>query len=393
MRKRDYISTSFLLLATIMLAANVTTTALLNRPLLALPEINWSASKKYAASGCGSDIKIDNLSASADPKLRKMAEYQTVCGSMPASRVMIFSDMPNSDANAVQKATQMAATLQEFAKYKVAPLVVIEPVSDWGYVDFTEFHSGLYDQWIDTYFKTLKAQGITDQHMGMWVPFPEANLPYWNHANSKPADFAADVTLFVTYQKKYFPGSKASVMLNSATYANDDFDWRNGEYTSLIPYVKDIPKGLIDSFGFQGFPWMPAADQGGSGVLDAGQYLDGKLAREAADALGVRSIWFNTGSFGRKYTLEPAKQVVVPAEQRKDILTGIATQAQKLKGQGYEVSVNLFAENKAGTQEDTDWSFWPQGKPQSTPDSVVFADFATSLRQAQVSLWLFDTEK
>ena len=332
---------------------------------------------------------MDNLVGSPAPELRKLNDYVKLCDGNPSNRSMIFTDMPNSDENAREKAKQMATTLKEFDRLKVAPLVIMEPETTWGTIDFKEFSGGFYDAWIDAYFKYLKAEGVTDKQMGMWVPFPEANLPYWNHANSKPEDFSINVTKVISMQKRHFPASKASIMLNSATYETDDFDWRRGEYLSLVPYLRGIPPGLIDSFGYQGLPWMPAAGAGGSGVVDTNEYLDHKIAKEAADTLGVKSIWFNTGTFGRKYTLDPEKAIIMPPEQRKDILAGVIVQAKKLRDQGYSVSVNLFAQDKSQVAEATDWSYWTKDSL-NTPDAVVFADFASTLKKESVELWLFD---
>lgn len=389
MRRRDYIFISLFLLLTIGLAVQVTSIALLNRSLLTLPSFDFGG-KEYATQSCGTGNKIEGLADSSEAQLRKLDEYQQVCETFPATKVMLFTDMPNSDANAKDMAAKMATKLKEFDKYKILPLVIMEPVTDWGFVDFKEFRTGFYDAWLDAYFAALKQQGITDEQMGMWVPFPEANLPYWNHQNSKPDDFAANVTKIVSIQKRHFPKSQASVMLNSATYETDDFEWSRGDYLSLVPYLKDIPKGLIDSFGYQGLPWLPAANQVGGGVVDANQYLNNELAQEAADALGIKSIWFNTGTFGRKYTLDASRAITVKPELRKDILSGVLVQAKKLQDNGYAVAVNLFSEDKSADQESTDWSYWPAKQPKSTADSTVFADFAAELRSNKVDLWLFD---
>lgn len=389
MRRRDIIIMSTILFASSLLAVQVTYGAMLQRSLFHMPSFHKTV-EYNAQANCGTGKQFKDLAAAATPELRKLAVYQTFCGTSPTEQLMLFTDMPNSDPNAVQKATAIAKTLQEFQKTGVKPLVVFEPTTDWGAIDFVEFRNGFYDQWIDTYFKTLKAAHLSDAAMGTWLPFPEANLPYWNHQNSKPEDFAINVTKVITTQKKYFPHSKATIMLNSATYANDDFDWASGEYVSLLPYVRDIPKGLVESFGLQGLPWMPAANQNGAGVLDSSEYLNTRLAQEAADALQVKKIWFNTGTFGRKYTLDPEKTVTMTPEQRKDILSSVVEQAKKLKAQGYDMSINLFAQDKSGTEEATDWSYWSDNQPKTSPASVVFNDFVSDAHKAGIEVWLFD---
>ncbi|HXH26606.1 MAG TPA: hypothetical protein VNG90_01795 [Candidatus Acidoferrum sp.] len=391
MKRKDYITGTLILLATSMLGVYLTSMAILNRPLFSIPISDlFTHSQQYQVSTCGTVQKIDNLDKAVSPYLRKLAEYQQVCGGSPTKQLMVFTGMPNSEANAASLAQSMASTLKEFSADKITPLVVFEPTTEWGNIDFVEYHNGFYDAWIKDYFADLKKSGITDAQMGTWVPFPEANLPIWSQQNATASDVAADITKTVQAQKSYFPGSKASIMLNSQTYQNTDYNEVNGEYDSLLPYVKTIPKGLIDSFGLQGFPWEPTATTKGTGVIDPSVYLDYKLAEEAATQLGIKAIWFNTGTFGRKYTLDPQNTVTMSPEQRKDILSGVVIAAQAVKKDGYSVAVNLFAENKAQDAEATDWSYWPEAKPSTTPDTVVFADFATSLSKAGIPLWLFD---
>jgi hypothetical protein len=339
---------------------------------------------------CSDKPMIKDLDKAKDPQLRKLSQYQQVCNSLVTSHMMVFSDMPKDDAEAAKKAKAMASTLKEFSKYKVTPVVIVEPVASWGDIDFGEFKTGFYNKWLETYFKALKSEGITDQQMGIWVPFPEANLPYWNRNNAKAEDFGDMVNIYLTIAKTSFPKMHASVMLNSATYSADDFDWARGEYISLIPYVKNIKKGLVQSFGLQGFPWAPPANQAGPGIFDASEFLNHKLAQEAADAMGVKEIWFNTGTFGLKYAGDATRAREVDPERRTDVLNGILSQAQTLKEKGYKVSIHLFAEDKGSTTEATDWSYFGNDTVLTSPASPVFANFASRLNQNDIEFWLFD---
>ncbi len=340
---------------------------------------------------CSADAALV-LSASSEPHLAKLAEYQEACSSLVAGELMLFTDMPNSDTDAYARATAFAATLKAFKAAGVRPLVMVEPVTDWGLIDFAEFNSGFYDSWLKTYFQTLRAAGITDADMGTWGPFPEANLPYWNNANATPADFANVVNRYLRIMKQVFPGASGTVLLNSATYETTDFEWRNGEYVSLRAYVTGLDKTLVTSFGLQGFPWMPDATQTGPGIFDAGEYLNWHLAAEAADLLGTKDVWFNTGTFGAKYTLDQDKTVTLAPAKRADMLNGILDEALKLKTAGYRIRINLFAENKRTVAEATDWSYWPTGGQLTSPHMPVFTAFARRAAQAQIPLSLFDTK-
>ncbi len=394
MKPKHVIQGTVICLASIVLTFIVTQNALLGRSIVKMPDFKNQDNKTVvAANNCTTSPKRVGLETSIEPHIKKLAEYENWCGSALTDTLMIFTDMPNSEENAKVRAANMALTLKEFRRFNLKPLVVIEPTSDWGFVDFKEFRNGFYDKWIKAYFEELKRLGITESEIGTWLPFPEANLPYWNHQNSTPDDFSANVNKFVSILRASFPTSKATILLNSATYETDDFDWRNGDYQSLLPYVKGITPGTLNSFGLQGLPWIPPADQLGGGVVDPNEFLNHKLADEAAKALGVKYIWFNTGTFSRKFTLEENKTATMPSSQRKDILFGTVTQANRLQQLGYNVSINLFAEDKSKTQEATDWSYWSADRPGFGDDATVLNEFVRKLNESKVELWLFDISK
>lgn len=393
MKPRDIFGASVVFFACMLFAVNTAWIGIRNQPLASIPKLLNAKPKTYqVTSSCSNDGKIANLTAATSPELRKLDLFQQACNSKAAGTVMIFNDMPKDTIEAKTKADQMALKLKEFSKYGVRPLVITEPTASWGFVDFGEFKQGMYDPWINAYFAELKAQGITDEQMGIWVPFPEANLPYWNNQSVKPEDFGVVVTKYVQMQKAVFPKSKASIMLNSASYDASDFNWENGEYISLVPFLKDIPKGLIDSFGLQGFPWAPraTAEGAGHGLYDASEYLNYKLTEEAAAYLGVKDVWMNTGSFHTKYTSDPKQTVTLTPATRKDILTTVNVEALKLQKDGYHVSVNIFAEDKSTVAEETDWSYWDESGPKYSEDAIVFNNFASLLRTENIDLWVFD---
>ena len=330
-----------------------------------------------------------NLANTGSPYLQKLDQYQQLCGSRVANKFMIFTSMPNSKQTAQKLADRMAVDLKSFAEAGVTPVVIVEPTTDWGLIDFKEFGTGFYDQWIKDYFAQLKKQGLSDEQMGIWVPFPEANLPYWNRKNATPQDFAGIVNRYVTSYKGVFPKAKASILLNSATYESDDFDWARGEYSSLLPYVSGITPGLVDSFGLQGFPWTPAKDQGSNGIFDAREFLNHDLAIEAAKKLGVREIWYNSGTFVRKYTQDELKMVTITAEKRKDTGYGIVNEAMRTRDAGFSVWVNIFAEDKSAVAEATDWSYLVAGRDHQQ----VFHDILARLSQEKIGVSLYDVKK
>jgi hypothetical protein len=332
--------------------------------------------------------KNQQLVNAISPELRKLAQYQQACNGNLAERTSFFVSTPITVADAQSDAAAAAAKLKEFAAFGIKSLVFMEPTTDNGTnIDLGLYQSGAYDTALDTYFATLKANGITDDIMGMWVAIPEGNIPVWTSVD--PATYVADVTKTIQFQKKYFPASQATILLDSETYPSAS-SWDNGAYVSLLPYVQAIPRGLVDSFGLQGFPWASPANQEGDVLYSPSVYLRTDLASEAARALGVSSIWFNTGTFNQMYAQTAAETVTASPLQRQEMLNGVVTQASALKQQGFSVTVHLFAQNKANTSEGTDWSYW-QSQPDGDANAAVFTTFVHDLTVAGIPLWLFDS--
>ncbi|HSX36367.1 MAG TPA: hypothetical protein VLH84_05540 [Patescibacteria group bacterium] len=339
-------------------------------------------------TNCSSQPALSLSNASAQG-LHKLEVYQQACHSFVTGTMMVFVGMPVSQATALHAAEQDAAMLKQFAHYGVRPLVTAEPTdyTTGVNIDFGQFAAGKFTIWLNVYFQSLKAAGITDQQMGIWNPFPEANLPYW--ANNQPQFFAPDVNIYVSTLHKYFPKAPASIMLNSATYQTTDFNWQSGEYDSLLPYIKGITPGSIAYAGLEGFPWVSPA--GGTGpIINAAEFLDSALIGEAADYLGTKNVWLNTGTFSKKYALDPTQLATVPPQQRKEILSTIDQQALILQKQGYRVAVNLFSQDKSKASEETDWSYWSGKQPFSSLDTPVLTDFISELNQQKIDFWLFD---
>jgi hypothetical protein len=304
-----------------------------------------------ASLTCNFAAMHQTLSSSSSPILRKIAEYEQACGGGAASRVMLFTNLPANTQEASPAAADFAKTLKEFARFNIQPLVLMEPTTGSGVVNFRDYSNGAFDSALDSYFQALKNNGITDSSMGMWVYFPEADMSY-------PA------------------GSTG---------------WDNGKYTSLAPYISGIPKGLIDSFGLQGFPWVPAANVKGTNNLNPATFLSSSIAAEAAKILGTQSIWLNTGTFKASYTNSAAATVSMTPLQRQAILNGVIAQVSNLRSTGFKTAVNLFAQDKSKTSEAIDWSYWKSGQLSQSTDTATFTNFAGQLHGAGAELWLFDT--
>ena len=326
------------------------------------------------------DSPAPDATASKNPASAPAADG-TAVSALPINqtqRQMYFIGTPATSSDAQSVASDVASFIKSLPSPETA-LIIIEPTLPNGSnLDFNAYHNGAYDGALNSMFADIKAQGVSD--IGMWVFFPEANTPSWG--NTDPATVAANITRSVTIQKKYFPNSQASIMLDSETYAASDADWANGQYTSLLPYLQGIPAGLINSFGYQGFPWAPAAGVDQSTSLDASQFLPPNLAIEAAHALGVSSIWLNTGSFGAMYTNDPGQTISQSPAQRTATLGSIYNLAASLRANGFSMAVNIFAENKANQDEAVDWSY-------SGLNASVLTAFTSQLRQDAIAAWVY----
>lgn len=322
-------------------------------------------------------------------ELRKLAEYDAVCEGAPIQQLMLFAPMPFTPTEAPELAGDMAARLRQMDTAAVPPLIIFEPSKNGVPMDFAAMRHGHYDTALQVYFRTLRERGITDSMMGTWVPLPEANTPVWGVTD--PQLFAANITKIATLQKQYFPGSHTSMLLNSQSYSSHDTTWAHGSFASLLPYVRHIPKGLIDSLGYQGFPWTSPANQpDGPTLMDASWFIKPDLAIAAAKELGVSSIWLNTGTFSRLYANQPGMQVNQTPAMRQQTLADITAQAEKIQKAGFTVAINLFAANKAATNERTDWSYWSDGRAAKSTATPVFRRFAHNVQQKHIALWLYD---
>ncbi len=321
-----------------------------------------------------------NLNKSNYPEIRKISDYELLCNSAVVDRSMIFVGMPKDVNDATSTADDVVTQLKEYDQFGIKPLVIFEPVTSSANLSFIDYQNGKYDPVLEKLFSSIKAKSISDKMLGEWVILPEANTPSWGSYIS-PDTFAACVSRTAQIQKKFFPGSLTSVMFDSKTYP--DSSWDHGAYSSLVDYVKNIPKNLIDSLGYQGFAWPDNTPD-----YNAGHFLNPSLASEAATALGAKNIWFNTGTFARAKNSNQAG-FSLTGSQRQTILDDIAVQAKSLQSKGFDLSVNIFAENKYADSEGIDWSYWQAGQPK-TGDWAVMASFIADLNQAKINFWLFD---
>jgi hypothetical protein len=345
------------------------------------PNSNSNITPTYSKTEATLPAVHQGLSESSDPSLKQLAVYEQSAGGALAGGMMIFTETPTTISNAQSSARDTANRIANFAKYNLIPVIVMEPTNSGATLNFTSYRNGAYDTVLNTYFSTLKNIGVSDKNMGMWVYFPEANMPEWGPVDV--ANYAANVTKTIQIQKKYFPASLSSILLDAESYPAGSTDWSNGSYISLSPFISAIPRGLVDSFGLQGFPWAPPSNQRGDASYNSSIYLNSAIAADAASRLGTSSIWLNTGTFSTMYANNRSQIVNMGPSQRQALLNGVFAQASKLKQSGFGVSVNLFSEDKSRTSEAIDWSY------KTAEEKNVLSNFALQLHQSDIELWLF----
>jgi len=328
------------------------------------------------------------LAESTDPILQKLAEYETVCQGGVTDALMFFTAMPRTEDEAVTLAQNVATRLKVFAIHSITPLVSFEP-SLLTPTILDDIKNGTYDSALSMYFQKLREQGITDKTIGTWILFPEANTPTWH--NSDPKTFSANVTKVSRMLKTTFPNAHATVLLNSRTYAGSDTAWSHGALKSLLPYVVALPKGTVDSFGYQGFPSIAAANASVHYTqLDAKEFLPANLASEAASVLGTSHIWLNTGTFGNIHTDDPNKLVTLSPKERAEVTESIMEQAKQLQTT-HTVSMNIFAKDKSGEDEHIDWSYWNKNTLTSNPYTNVLQTWLIRLHESDMEVSLYDS--
>src|SRR6266550_564404 len=288
------------------------------------------------------------MSQSADPELREVSEYERRLGHH-FDAVMRFTGLPSDVPQARSMGTGTAATMREYARYGVRPLMVMEPTADDGKVDLTALSSPGSIAILDAYFAALTAHGVTDEEMGTWVLLPEPNLPEWQDGNTDPALFRTNFVTLARALKRHFPAAEVSLMLDSTVYSAGVYHHGGAAVDELLPYVSGLPAGLVDSFGLQGFPWA-AADQ-------PADYLSAGAAIACARRLGVRDVWFNTGTASRYRDATSGAVTSVPFSSRARQLAGSLAEAAAVRAAGLNiVRINLFGQAKLA-DDGADWSY------------------------------------
>ncbi|HMI09926.1 MAG TPA: hypothetical protein VK497_06030 [Candidatus Saccharimonadales bacterium] len=378
MKRRDLIVYSILFLVCIGITSEIVTFQLTGNHIFST---NATVAIENKDTAVCSDDAMKERPTTSDPQLKVIAEYEKVCGSAFLDDMMIFTNMPISDPNANAAADMMTARLKDFDKQHITPIVIMEPDSDWGLVDFHEYATGYYDDWMTTYFMRLKSNGITDAMMGLWIPFPEPQQPTWN--NSSPDDFAYSVNRYFKTLRQAFPAGKTGILLDSQVGVSD-------KASQLLAYTRLIDNSLVDVAGLQGFPWHPPDDDKRSEITSADEFAPAYLLEEVAKSLDTRDVLLNVGSY-RHRKADNGGDIAITTSERRATLNSIVYETSLLRKQNYNVTVNVFAENKFDTKEGVDWSYWITADDESSEQTLLFTSFVHHLKENGSVIGLYDS--
>lgn len=327
--------------------------------------------------------EMPTLPNNNDQQLELLQKYEQETG--VAARMMEFIGFPSDSTEAVALATSMATRLQEWHIKGVQPIVVMEPSLHNGQdlMDLEAFAGGTYDKSLITFFDTLNKQGVTNEMMGLWVPFPEPNNPGWANDITCPEIFTKNVSKVTKALKARFPNPSVSVMLDSQTSLLPDYSDSTKEPEALKQFLKFDP-GLIESFGLQGFTW----DNGD----DPSTFLSSKAAVVGAKQLGVKHVWFNTGTYSAVNNPNGEGIIVASVERRAEVLKNILAQVEIVQNLGLSVDfINIFGEDKLDASPN---GIGSANHSYKTPRDVsVLKAFVSDAKALNIPVTIFDTPR
>jgi hypothetical protein len=292
--------------------------------------------------------------------------YEKEVGAAPI--MLLNTDFPSNKSMGVTMGQQMVASLIAWHKAGVMPLVVLDPTLNGSSVNMNlnAFKPGsVYYQALSNYFQTIRNAGITTDEMGVWVPFDEPNQPEWYRGIVSPSLFDSNVDNFAANIRAYYPNVNLSIMLDSQTCQTrspcvtaDDYQTYN---TALKPYLNNLTAADLNSFGMEGFTW--------TSTDNASQYLNPEVTIDCADQLGLKSVWFNTGTYQVVDDNNVVTRVTV-ARRNRVLNSQIFGQMASVEGAGLKVDfVNMFSQNVLGGNWSANYSY-DYSNPTTTTDAL-----------------------
>jgi hypothetical protein len=333
-------------------------------------------------SGCSTKAERSILFSSARlNSIRKLGEYEAMCGAQVTDTLFHTIELPTDPKLVPALLPQLVADLKEYQEYGLQPFVLVKLSSAWKETDFIDASKGKKNDVFTALVSGLEQQGITDEYIGAWVLFPDANLPLWQDKNVLPSQYVAIVNQMLTVLQKPFPNSARHLRLHTMTYETNDFEWSEQDFRSLSPYLTGITTNEIDALEFVAFPWMPPASKGGASLMKAAEYVPVTLMTEAMQVIQARQAWLITGTFAHLYGNEPENSITVPAPVRQELLTDTLSQMKKIQDRGYQVGVVLSNEDLRIKKDTSYWGYWGSDNTTNPAHKAAALNFVVGARQ------------
>lgn len=344
----------------------------------ALPKVNSDKCSSNQKIVIPTTFLIDN------DYIKKLNEYQTICDSFAFNQMMIFSYMPQGNEAIANEAKNLGSKILAFEKIGIKPLIVFEPTAETGNLNFKKLENNEYKPTLKQFISALIANGVNENNIGDIIPFPEPNIPAWDRLNATPKSFALSFNNFVETIREDFKDMKGITLLNTKTYQESDKNWAFGKIESPKPWVEDIKKEYLLKVGLQGFPWQSPNNEKILLDTDVKEYLPLSSIDEMIKVTQTKEIFLNTGTFYKKYTQDKKRSISVSAKERKKILEELLYQSNKIQEKGVNLTINLFAEDKSKTPEDTDWSY------KTTDDQAILKEFLARAEIMKIKMAVFN---
>lgn len=262
---------------------------------------------------------------------------------------MFFLHMPTDTESAKAQAAETAATLKDLAQSGSKPYIVMEPSSPSGdKLDLRKLPVGAFA----SFLKGLKEAGVSDDQLGTLVVCPEPNEPIWGKGGMDPELYKHNVTSLGAQLKHVFPDAKLGILLNSTSYADADWSGADKSAAAITQYTDGLQG--VDELCFQGNAWSNDTPK------DLRNYLNADVAMAAAASLGgpkTVALRFETATYATQVNPDTQAAETMDAGTRRQVLAQALAEVRKAKDAGYDATLQVFAENKAATDEQTDWSY------------------------------------
>ncbi|NJL96489.1 hypothetical protein HC864_01560 [Candidatus Gracilibacteria bacterium] len=153
MHKKEATIFSIIFLIFALIGVSLTFTTFSNQGMAEVIFNNYSAAtiNTDEINNCSVNSSIEGLEQSNDKNLKALDDFQNVCNSFVADRLMIFTEMPIDSASSEYLAQSLGAKLQEFAQYKVEPVVIVEPVNSGQLLNYEDIKNGRYDGFFENF--------------------------------------------------------------------------------------------------------------------------------------------------------------------------------------------------------------------------------------------------